>query len=230
VVEAPPAKVVSFVTHDSHSTRNRTSTPLSFLENTLDQSKSCFRKCDELVLNCNVWNPLYSLFDLRYTNRPQKTIAYSERFCSPKHDCGSEPQQVPSPTIQQRKVEREWESRNLKEQVIRSTTFGALNKAESLPQRHVSRLSSALRNSERTLSPVAQNSSQLRRLSPLRECSVNSHHSAEIEQQSLGRYFLFLQSNGGLCKLTSCTKDLQRSQISLASTKAIRYTFSIICS
>lgn len=224
VAEASSAKLASFVTH---SVRNRTSTPIGFLENTLDQSKSYLQKCDELVPNGHVWNPPYSLFD---TNRPQKTIAYSERFCSPKHDRGSEPQRVSSPTIQQRKVERKWESRDFREQVIRSTAFGALTKAQSLPQRHVSPLSSVLRNIERTSSPIAQSGSKVRRLSPLRESSGNIHRSAEIEHQSLGKCLSFLLSNRSLYTMTSCAKDTQRSQTSLAPIKAIRQTLPTTCS
>src|SRR5277367_6245550 len=45
VAEASSAKLASFVTH---SVRNHKSTPIGFLENTLDQSKSYLQKCDEL--------------------------------------------------------------------------------------------------------------------------------------------------------------------------------------
>jgi hypothetical protein len=202
--------------------RNRTSTPLGFLENTLDQNKSYFQKRDELVPNGKVWGPSYLLFDSACTNCPQKTIAHSERFCSPKHDRGSEPQQVSSPTIQERKAGREWESRDFREQVIRSTAFGALNKAQSLPRRHQLPLPSALRNCEHTSSPIAQSGSKFRHLSPLRESSGNIHRSAEVEQQSLGTYSTFLRSNSSLYTITSCKKDTQRSKISLAPTKAIK--------
>ena len=222
VVEASSTKLGYFVTHESYSVRNRKSTSLGFLENTLDQNKSCFRKCDELVPNGNFWSSPYSLFDSVPTNRPSKTIAYSEQFCSPKHDRASEPQQVSLPTIQQRKVEGERESTDFREQVIRSTAFRALTNAQSLPHRHVSPLSSAIRYSERTSGLIAQTGSKLRRLSPLRESSGNIHRSAEIEQHSLGKYSSFLQSNKSLCTRASCAKDTQRSQISLASIKAIK--------
>lgn len=170
------------MTHESYSSRNSISTPFGLIENTLGQNKSCFQKSNELVPNGNLWSSPYFRLDLACTNRPQKTRAYSERIFSLEDDRNSQSQQVSLPTTQQRQVEPECGSRGFREQVIRSTTSGALAKAQSLPERHVPPLSSALRNSER-----AQSGSKLRRLSPLREFSGDIHRSAEIEQESLGK-------------------------------------------
>lgn len=222
VVETSSANLGLPVTHESSSTRNRTSTPLGFLENTLDQNKSYSQKYDEPVPNGNIWSPRYLRFNSAYTNHPQKTRAYSERFPSLKEDNKSQPQQFSSPFAQQRQVKRQWEPRDFREQVIRSTTFGDLTKAQCLPQRHVSPLSSALRSSELNSSPIAQSGNKLRHLSPLRESSGDIHRSPEIEQQSLGKYSSFLRSTSRLYTTISCAKDTQCGQISLTPIKAIK--------
>jgi hypothetical protein len=221
VVDASSAKLGSFMTHE-FSPRNRTSKPLGFIENNLDQNKTCFQTCDELVQNGNLLKQPYSLFDSACSGRPQENIASSERFGSLTHDHGSELPQVSSSTVQQRKVEDDWKLRNFKKRATRSTAFRAITRDQSLPQRHVSPLSPALRNGERTSGPIAQSGSKLRRLSPLRESSGNIHRSAEIEQQSIGKHFSFLRPDSSLYTMTSCAKDTEGSQISLTPIKAIR--------
>jgi hypothetical protein len=179
VVKALSTKLGSSVTRKSTSPRNHTNTALGFLD--LGQGKSCFQNHIGLVSNDNGWNSPHSFCDLTYTNRSQKTVAYSERDCSLTHDRGSKSQRT--------------SSANSKETVIKFIAFGAFTQTQPLPQKHLPHLPTSPRNSDRISTTIAQSGSKLRRLSPLRESSGNIHRSTEIEQQSLSKSSSFMRSN-----------------------------------
>jgi hypothetical protein len=195
VVEASPARLTPNLTQACsvpQTLKSRTNIPLGFLENNIDLTKTFAGESGGFSRKSRFSSQPYPLSCSFFASPPQVNA-----FC-PGDDNLSRPPNLPSTHFQQRKVDRGWESPDLRERLTGSRPTGDLVKDQHSPHRQVLSLSPPVRKFERISSPAAQVGSKFRRLSPLRESNGNSLHHYDTEQLGIGKWPLVLRSKRSL--------------------------------